>query len=113
MSGDLELLLRDLVSDPVRLRVLPPEQEQTVVASLRAALGGESPSLPAATPAVVPPACSEADLLTVLEAAVMLRVSRRWLYRHAKQLPFARKLSPKVLRFSRAGALKWLEKQRP
>lgn len=53
------------------------------------------------------------DLLTIDEAAALLRVSPRWLYRHAKKLPFARKLSRKVLRFSRAGISRWLATKRP
>ena len=57
-------------------------------------------------------AWSEADLLKIDEAAAILRLSPRWLYRHAKSLPFSRKLSPKVLRFSRAGLLRWLATRR-
>lgn len=53
------------------------------------------------------------DLLTIDEAAAVLRVSPRWLYRHAKTLPFARKLSRKMLRFSRAGISRWLATKRP
>jgi hypothetical protein len=60
-----------------------------------------------------PSAWSESDLMTIDEAAAMLRLTPRWLYRHAKQLPFARKLSRKVLRFSRTGAAKWLATKRP
>lgn len=52
------------------------------------------------------------DLVTVDDAATMLRVSPRWLYRHARTLPFARKLSRKVLRFSRSGIVKWLATKR-
>lgn len=42
-------------------------------------------------------------LLTAEEAAPILGVSPRWLYRHADKLPYTRRLSPKVLRFSEAG----------
>ena len=31
------------------------------------------------------------------EAAAMLGVSVRWLYRHAKQLPFTRPIAPKIV----------------
>jgi predicted DNA-binding transcriptional regulator AlpA len=51
---------------------------------------------------------NEDRLLTADEAAEMLSVSPDWLYRHAKKLPFARKLAPKVLRFSYQGIVKWL-----
>jgi predicted DNA-binding transcriptional regulator AlpA len=50
--------------------------------------------------------------MTIDEAAAMLRVSRRWVYRNARRLPFARKLSPKTLRFSRVGAARWLATKR-
>ena len=60
------------------------------------------------------PAQPELDrLLGVEEAAAMMGVNPRWLYRHAKILPFARKLSRKVLRFSRAGITRWLTTKRP
>ena len=58
------------------------------------------------------PAWSTDDLLTIDEVAARLRLSPRWLYRHAKTLPFSRKLSRKVLRFSRAGLERWLARQR-
>jgi predicted DNA-binding transcriptional regulator AlpA len=41
------------------------------------------------------------------EAARALGVSVRWLYRHHRQLPFARKLSRKTLRFSESGLRRW------
>ena len=46
-------------------------------------------------------------LLKPEEAARMLNVTPRWLYRHAKKLPFTRRLSRKALRFSEAGLLRW------
>ena len=55
---------------------------------------------------------SEERLLDAAEAAKMLSVSEDWLYRHAKKLPFTRKLGPKMLRFSRQGILKWAESRK-
>ena len=100
MSGDVGVLLRALLADPSRVAALTPECQQRLVANLQAALGEDQVVL-ATTPAT--PAWSEGDLLTVAEAAALLRVSPRWLYRHARTLPFSRKLSRKVLRFSRSG----------
>jgi predicted DNA-binding transcriptional regulator AlpA len=51
-------------------------------------------------------------MLHVEEAAAMLGVTKRWLYRHASTLTFTRRLSRKVLRFSRAGIAKWLATKR-
>lgn len=48
-------------------------------------------------------------LLTAAQAAALLNVTDRWLYRHARRLPFAHHLSPRVLRFSEAGLRKWAE----
>jgi hypothetical protein len=46
-------------------------------------------------------------LLTAEEASAILGVTPRWLYRHARRLPFSRRLSRKVLRFSAVGLRKW------
>ena len=54
------------------------------------------------------PAPVEADtLLTAKQAAPLLNVTPHWLYRHARQLPFTRRLSRKVLRFSESGLRRW------
>src|SRR5262245_38654355 len=47
-------------------------------------------------------------LLDAAEAAKLMCVSEDWLYRHAKRLPFSRKLGPKLLRFSLQGIQKYL-----
>lgn len=52
-------------------------------------------------------------LLSPNEAAELLGVTPRWLYRHYKQLPFSRKISRKVLRFSEAGLHRWLAATTP
>lgn len=49
------------------------------------------------------------QMLTVDEAADILGVSPRWLYDHSKDVPFARKLGPRTLRFSERGLYRWLE----
>jgi predicted DNA-binding transcriptional regulator AlpA len=46
-------------------------------------------------------------LLTAEQAAQLLSVTPHWLYRRWKQLPFSRRLSRKVLRFSENGIRKW------
>jgi excisionase family DNA binding protein len=52
-------------------------------------------------------------LLTPQEAAVVLGVTRAWLYRHAGKLPFTRRLSRKTLRFSQAGLCRWQALKQP
>jgi predicted DNA-binding transcriptional regulator AlpA len=51
-------------------------------------------------------------MLDVTEAAVLLDVRPRWLYDHAKTLPFTRKLGGRTLRFSEAGLRRWLDRKR-
>jgi predicted DNA-binding transcriptional regulator AlpA len=43
----------------------------------------------------------EDQLLNASEAAKLLHVSERWLYKHASTLPYAVRLSETVVRFSR------------
>ena len=59
------------------------------------------------------PAPEQPDrLLTVSEAATRLGVSRRYVYGHADEFPFVRRLGPKTLRFSERGLEKWLARTR-
>jgi hypothetical protein len=50
----------------------------------------------------------EDRLLDVAEAAKILCTSPDYLYRHWEKYPFAEKLSPKQLRFSYVGIMKYL-----
>jgi hypothetical protein len=86
MAADLTIEIAGLL-ERLRLRAL-------------AARGGAHPSLEART---------EDDLLTAEEAAPLLKTTPTWLLRHHKTLPFARKLSPKMVRFSKRGLLHWAE----
>jgi len=52
-------------------------------------------------------------LLTSEQAASLMGVSRRWLYRHAAKLPFTRRVSRKNLRFSEAGLRRWITAKKP
>ena len=126
MSGECRVSLEMLLADPAVVSELSPEQAAALlgrlssvqallverVAASRVSVGEGQSSAPAEAPATPAPAWSETDLLTVGEAAALLRLSPRWLYRHAKTLPFARKLSRKVLRFSRSGLARWLATKR-
>lgn len=51
-------------------------------------------------------------LLNPEETATRLGVTVKWLYRHAKQLPFTKRLSRKALRFSEQGLQRWLTAKR-
>lgn len=58
------------------------------------------------------PAGSEPDrLLTLDDAARQLGVKTTWLQRHARSLPFARRLGHRTLRFSARGIERWLARR--
>jgi predicted DNA-binding transcriptional regulator AlpA len=57
------------------------------------------------------PADGPDRLLSPQEAGSLLGVTTRWLYRHARRLPFTRRMSRRVLRFSETGLRQWLERQ--
>ena len=52
-------------------------------------------------------------LLTADEAAAILDVNIRWLYRHAAKLPFTRRISRKNIRFSETGLRRWVAAKKP
>jgi predicted DNA-binding transcriptional regulator AlpA len=52
-------------------------------------------------------------LLIASEAAALMNVKPRWLYRHAAKLPFTRRINRKTLRFSEAGIRRWLATKKP
>jgi len=52
-------------------------------------------------------------LLTPEQAAALIGVNRRWLYRRAAKLPFTRRISRKNLRFSEPGLRRWMAAKKP
>jgi predicted DNA-binding transcriptional regulator AlpA len=54
----------------------------------------------------------EERLLDADEAAKILSVTKEWLYQNRRRLPFTRKLGHKLLRFSYAGMLRWIESKK-
>lgn len=52
-------------------------------------------------------------LLSVEDAAIRLGVTKRWLYRNAKRLPFTRKLTRRTLRFHEAGLERYIREKKP
>ncbi len=104
--------LDELAASPERVRDLSSVEAadlllrvvglQTVL--LARALAGQTNGPAPDTPA-------EDRLLSPEEAARRLGVTLRWLYRHAKHLPFTRRLSRKALRFSAEGLEKYLRQR--
>ena len=52
------------------------------------------------------------ESLGVKEAARRLGMSPGWLYRHARDLPFAKRVGPRTLRFSAEGIRRYLTARR-
>lgn len=108
------LLLRDLLEDPDRMTLIPaqdipgilgelevlrvPLLVRLITHSVTATLVGEPNEKSLPTDRLLNPA----------EAAALLKVTTRWLYRHHRTLPFTKKLSRRVLRFDEAGLRRWL-----
>ncbi len=92
---------------------LPPDRLPEAIGALAEALAVahtrllENGSAPAPRQEDLAP---ESDrLFDVNEAAEMLGVDTRWLYRRADRLPFTRRLGPRTLRFSEAALRRWIE----
>jgi len=99
-SPDLAALLADVA----RVAGVPPEAVPDLLAELervRAALWQRL------TAPALPPTPAGERLLTVDEAAARCGMSRDWLYRHARTLPFARRVG-RSLRFSETALERWL-----
>jgi excisionase family DNA binding protein len=114
VSADSRQTLAVLATDPARIEHVPAEQLADLIGEaegLRAKLLRRL--VASAAPAPAPPASREPDrLLTADEAAELLGVSRRWMYRRASSLPFTRRIGRGTLRFSLRGLERWRESRR-
>jgi hypothetical protein len=88
------------------LACLPPEDMPKIVAAAAARWAQKQPVMP-------PPEVKSADdeSLTIEEAAALLRRSTKWIYRHRAHLPFVRKIGPRSYLVSKAGLLRWCNRQ--
>jgi hypothetical protein len=100
-----------LVRDPSAAIGLPTATLGALQAQCAAAQGAIAAALLHSKP--VPQNIAEAadEMLTPDEAGVLLRKSRRWIYRHTS-LPFVKRISRKSLLCSRAGIERWLAMQK-
>jgi predicted DNA-binding transcriptional regulator AlpA len=112
---ELPSLLR---SDPAAVTTMPAEHLPALlldIASIQSRLAAASSAISArllAEAAATSGNASEA-LLNVREAAIRLNVSVDWLYRHAKRLPFTRRVGSRAVRFDPAGLVRWLAHRTP
>jgi predicted DNA-binding transcriptional regulator AlpA len=113
MSLDLDLLRAGLAAVASLPGEIPADQLPELVGDLaraQAALLTAASHAPAVAQREVERP-NEDRMLDVNEAAALLRVTPRWLYRHG-DLPFTRRISRKVVRYSRAGIQRWLAARR-
>jgi hypothetical protein len=100
MTADRRLTLVGLLAEPGRVGDIPVEQASALLIELSATLAALAARLSAAPPTVPRPTGTSRDRakwLTPDEAAVRLRTTRKWIYRHQEELQ-AQRLSRKCLR---------------
>jgi predicted DNA-binding transcriptional regulator AlpA len=106
--------LRDMLESPERITSVPRQAIPAILGELEALrVGLLARLLTQPTTATSPSDPGEKSatpdrLLRPAEAAALLGVTTRWLHRHHRTLPFARKLSHRALRFDEAGLHRWL-----
>jgi predicted DNA-binding transcriptional regulator AlpA len=102
--------LAELIDTPERITEIPAAAVPVLLAKLASvqSLLTSRLLLDSTTRSVEPAVTDNERLLTAKEAAPILGVTPHWLYRHAKKLPFTRRLSRKVLRFSESGIRRYM-----
>lgn len=103
-----------LLEMPEQAAEVPLEQIPALVAEVaseQAALSAIQGVLTArllVTPAVHDSGSDGDRLLTAEEVAHLLGVTKRWVQRRARRLPFARRISGRSVRYSEAGLKRWM-----
>jgi predicted DNA-binding transcriptional regulator AlpA len=106
-----------LLANPARAAKIPVSQIPAVVAELTSEQAALLAILGMLTTRLLvhpSPATNESSdrLLTADEVAEALGVTRRWVQRRARRLPFARRLSEHAVRYSESGLRRWMENRR-
>lgn len=109
-------VLAELAANPGRVEDLPEDNLPDLLAELerlRARIWSElaRPRIPSSHN---PGEAAETGdrLLDAQDVAELLDVAPRYVYDHADDWPFTRRLSPRKLRFSERGLYRWLETRR-
>lgn len=114
--NDGRRLLEQIVTEPDRAAHVSLERIPALLAqlaSVQAILLSRLVVAPNGAHSQAPAASPKDRYLTVDDASSILCVSPRWLYRHAKSLPFAHRVNRKTLRFSEVGLRRWAANRRP
>jgi predicted DNA-binding transcriptional regulator AlpA len=117
--GQLVPSIASLVANPSSVAGVPVDRipslvvelasEQSVLSALQGALSARLlvSQLSAATRE-----SSGERLLTAEEVATVLGVTRRWVQRRARRLPFARRISDHAIRYSECGLKRWMSNRK-
>lgn len=105
------LTLDDLAADPSKAATLPPDVARTLWVRGHVALGALAPVIAVPAHSITGGTAEEDHLLTVDDAAAKLCVTKDWLYRRAKSLPFTIRPSPGKLRFSLRGIERYIRQR--
>jgi hypothetical protein len=110
--ADLNYDIGAILADPDRITELPAEAIPFVLARLTALQSQLTTQLLLTTgrPAEAPQAAEE--WIDIAEASQVIHKSTKWFYRHARTLPFVRRLGPKSLLVSKPAMMRWLERQK-
>jgi predicted DNA-binding transcriptional regulator AlpA len=101
------IVTRDLDQLLAALDELPADQLPEVIGALETAKSRMWMRL-AAQPAGAHSTTDADETVDVDQAARLLGMSRSWVYRHARRLPFAHRVGHRALRFSTGGIRRYL-----
>jgi predicted DNA-binding transcriptional regulator AlpA len=115
--GEICPSVASLLANPACAAEVPVHQIPAVVAKLTSEQAGLLAILAMLTTRLLVPPSPATDqtsdrLLTADEVAEALGVTRRWVQRRARRLPFARRLSEHAVRYSESGLRRWMENRR-
>lgn len=109
-------LIASLLANPAVAVDIPIHQVPSLVAELTSQQAAILTALGMLTTRIVvqqPVPTETSDrLLTADEVAEALGVTKRWVQRRARGLPFARRLSEHAVRYSEGGLRRWMENRR-
>jgi predicted DNA-binding transcriptional regulator AlpA len=117
--GQVAPSVASLVANPSRVFEIPLDKIPAVVAelaseqsTLSALQGALTARLLVSQASAATQAESTDRLLTAEEVAATLGVTKRWVQRRARRLPFARKISDHAIRYSECGLRRWMLNRR-
>lgn len=117
--GELLPSVASLVANPSRACEIPVDRipalvaelasEQSALSALQGALTARL--LVSQANAVTKPETAD-RLLSAEEVASTLGVTKRWVQRRARRLPFARRISDHAIRYSESGLRRWMSNRK-